>query len=260
MNALHFFFGVGAFLSPLIIAQAIRITDGISWGYWMLALAVVPVPVWLFRLPSPQARHQEENTAIDAAPAQLVALIALFFFIMVAAEASFGGWIATYAIAGDIPAEIGAYLTSAFWGALTLGRLLSIPIAARVRPRYILLADLIGCVISVGLLLIWPYSPVALWVGTCGMGLAMASLFPTTISLAERHMTVTGTVTGWFFVGSSAGGMTLPLLIGQLFDRVGPIAVMVVVFVDLVVAILIFAAMMAGFNRWSTRRPTGLSS
>jgi len=39
MNALHFFFGVGAFVSPIIVAQAILMTGDITWAYWVLALA-----------------------------------------------------------------------------------------------------------------------------------------------------------------------------------------------------------------------------
>ena len=33
MNALHLFYGVGTFLAPIIIAQAVLITGGITWGY-----------------------------------------------------------------------------------------------------------------------------------------------------------------------------------------------------------------------------------
>jgi MFS transporter, FHS family, Na+ dependent glucose transporter 1 len=37
MNALHFFFGVGAFLSPIIAAQALEAAGGYRWVYWILA-------------------------------------------------------------------------------------------------------------------------------------------------------------------------------------------------------------------------------
>jgi FHS family Na+ dependent glucose MFS transporter 1 len=88
-----------------------------------------------------------------------------------------------------------------------------------------------------------------LWLGVFGLGFAMASIFPTMISLAERRMTITGTVTSWFFVGASVGGMFLPWLIGQLFESVGPRAMMFAVLVDLIVAMCIFAGVM----RYSAR-------
>jgi FHS family Na+ dependent glucose MFS transporter 1 len=238
MNGLHFFFGVGAFLSPLIIAQAVLVSGNITWAYWMLALLVAPVALWLLRLPSPTAQTVSKDGPIGQVNHRLVALIVLFFFLYVGAEVAFGGWIYTYAVELEITTEAtAAYLTSAFWGALTIGRLLAIPIAARVRPRYILLGDLVGCLVSIGLILIWPGSLAAVWLGTLGVGLSMASIFPTTISLAERRMTVTGQVTGWFFVGASAGGMLLPWLIGQMFESIGPQVVMTALWVDLALAL-----------------------
>jgi FHS family Na+ dependent glucose MFS transporter 1 len=115
-----------------------------------------------------------------------------------------------------------AYLTSAFWGAMTLGRLLSIPLAARFEPRQVLAGDLVGCLLSALLLVLLPGRSVVTWIGTFGAGLSMASMFPTALSLAERHTRITGTVTSLFFVGGSIGGMTIPWVIGQFFESVGP--------------------------------------
>ena len=53
MNGLHFFFGVGAFLSPILAAQVILITGTVGGAYWLFALLVLPVALWILRLPSP---------------------------------------------------------------------------------------------------------------------------------------------------------------------------------------------------------------
>ncbi|NKQ34963.1 MAG: MFS transporter [Chloroflexi bacterium] len=82
MNGLHFFFGVGALLSPLIIAQAVLRSGGIQWAYWALALLMVPAAVYLFRLPSPQTRPRTEQDSSGQAAWLLVLLIAVFFFIV----------------------------------------------------------------------------------------------------------------------------------------------------------------------------------
>ena len=150
----------------------------------------------------------------------LVVLVALFFFLYVGAEVSFGGWIYTYALrqtGADFATDpqlsaSAAYLASAFWGALTAGRLLAIPLALRLRARTILFFDLLGALLSVGALLIWPGVWNVIWAGTLGAGVCMASIFPTTLVLAERRMPLNGRVTGWFFVGAGAGGMGLPWL------------------------------------------------
>lgn len=242
MNGLHFFFGVGAFLSPIIIAQAVSISGDITWAYWLLALLMVPPAAWLFRLPSPPAQTISKADPAAQANPLLIALIALFFFLFVAAEASFGGWLFTYAVRLNLADETtAAYLTSAYWGALTLGRLLAIPIAARFRPRAILVANLTGCLASLAILLGWSDSLAATWVGTFGVGLSLASMFPTTFSLAERRMAITGRVAAWFFVGISTGAMSVPWLIGQFFEAAGPRIMLWILTLDLLIAVGILA-------------------
>jgi FHS family Na+ dependent glucose MFS transporter 1 len=93
------------------------------------------------------------------------------------------------------------------------------------------------------IILVWSGSLFAVWVGTLGIGFSMASIFPTTLSLAERRMTITGKVTGWFFVGASAGGMSLPWLIGQLFESIGPQMTMVVLLIDLLIAMGVYVVL-----------------
>jgi FHS family Na+ dependent glucose MFS transporter 1 len=255
MNALHFFYGVGATLSPLVIAQAVALSGDIRWAYWALALLVMPAALLVARQPSPRSRDEAEagDNARRASPG-LVALVALFFFLYVGAEGSFGGWIATYARVSDLgDAVTAAYLTSVFWGALTAGRLASIPIAQRFSPQQVLLGDLVGCVISVGAIVLWPRVPWVVWAGTFGAGLSMASMFPTMISLAERHMPITGAVTGWFFVGASTGGMTLPWLIGQLFPIIGPRVTVVAILVNVLLDVAIFTALLLFLRRTSQR-------
>jgi FHS family Na+ dependent glucose MFS transporter 1 len=243
MNGLHFFFGVGAFLSPIIIAQAVTLSGDIIWAYWTLALLVLPVAVGLLRLPSPTTRGVAKDRSIRGGHRPLLVLLVVFFFLYVGAEGSFGGWIYTYAMALNLSGETAAaYLTSAFWGALTVGRLLTIPVAARFRPRAILLGGLLGCLVSVGIVLLWPRSSAAVWLGTLGAGLSMAPIFPTTISLAERRMTITGQVNGWFFVGASTGSMSVPWMIGQLFESLGPRVMMFTIVFDLILAVGVVAA------------------
>jgi FHS family Na+ dependent glucose MFS transporter 1 len=253
MNGLHFFFGLGATVSPIIVAQTVSMSGDIVWAYWVLAVSILPVALWLLRLSSPAARMEVQASLEGQASSDpratrqplLVVLIAIFFFLYAGAEIGFGGWIFSYAVESDLSNETNAaYLTSAFFGAFTLGRLLAIPLAARFRPRTILLTDLVGCLLSVGLILSWSSSVIALWMGAIGLGFSTASIFPTTLSLAERRMTITGRVTGWFFVGASAGGMTLPWLIGQLFESVGPRAMMAFILGDLVLATGVLAVLM----------------
>jgi FHS family Na+ dependent glucose MFS transporter 1 len=240
MNALHFLFGLGAFLGPIIVAQTVMLSDDINLAYWVVALILVPVIVWVIRVPSPKPTQKAEETQLLRGEIVLIILIALFFFLHVGAELSFGDWIYTYAVSLDLASvTTAAYITSAFWGSITLGRLIGIPITTRIRPRIILLSSLIGAVVSVGIILVWSDSITALWVGAIGTGLSMASLFPSTITFAGRRLNITGRMTGWFFIGVGAGSMTLPWIIGQFFETIGPLSMMVIIISAILLALVV---------------------
>ena len=190
------------------------------------------------------------------ANAWLVALMALLFFFYVGTEVGFGGWVSSYALATKMfnPAEA-AYLASAFYGAFTVARLAAIPIASRVRPRYVLLVDLLGMLASFGLIVALPQSRTALWAGTLGAGLFMASVFPTNINLASRRLTLTGRLTGLFFSVGSLGSMTLPLAIGPLLVEVGPRAAMSAFCLVVIASLGVWAALMAHTARPAANQP-----
>lgn len=170
----------------------------------------------------------------------------MLFVLYVGLELGFGNWIYAYAFTLGLETEItAAYLVSAFWGSFTFGRLLGIWVSTRLRTRTILFMDIIGCTISTVLIMLWKDSTIALWIGTFGLGLSMASIFPTLIILAGERMQITGTITGLFLVGSGAGSMLMPWLIGQIFVGTGPKAMTTVLLVDLV-GILFFLLIFLG--------------
>ncbi|MDA0709162.1 MAG: MFS transporter [bacterium] len=244
MNGLHFFFGVGAFLSPIVIAQAVIYSGGITWAYWLLAIGIVPIALVLLSLQSPEI--QKSDSAVgEKSQTLFVFLVASCFFVFVGAEIGIGGWIYTYAVTQGIADDrMAAYLTSGFWGALTVGRLVVIPLAARFRPRTIMWVDLVGAILSVSVMILLPLSQRAIWAGAMGAGFFIASMFASLLAFAGRRMVISGRVTGWFFVGSSLGGMSVPWIIGQLFERIGPQVMLVVVGVDLLIALVIFMTLL----------------
>lgn len=250
MNALHFFFGVGALLAPIFVAQALDLTGGITWAYWVLAALVLPAAVLFLRLPSPVAPARIAQARSERIPWLPVGLLMTAFFLFVGAEVSFGGWIYTYAVTLELAtATTAAYLTSVFWGAMTLGRLISIPVSGRVRPRYLLLADVIGGTAALLLLLLAPGVAWVVWVATFGFGLSMANVYPTLVLLGGRHLHLTGRIASMFMVGGSLGSMVTPWLIGQRFESTGPQVTIVVLFVTLALAGATVAAFLAVTRR-----------
>ena len=251
MNGLHAFFGVGAFVAPLIVAQVLSITGDIYWVYWLFAIATIPLAIWIWTLPSPTSRAVPTHHESASFPILPVLVMVLCFVLYVGGEAGYGAWIYTYAFTLKFGTEItAAYLTSAFWGSFTLGRLFGIWFSTRAKPLTILYLDFAGCVLGVGLVMLFPQSSLMLWVGTILFGIAQASIFPTFLNLAEERMHVTGTIAGLFLVGAGVGGMILPWLIGQAFSQIGAGAMMSMI----LAGILLNWLMLVLFTRVSVKQ------
>jgi FHS family Na+ dependent glucose MFS transporter 1 len=239
LNGLHFFFGVGSLIAPLLFAQVLLRTGDIHWMYWAFAIFAAPIATWLWFLPEPKHAVTDESKSASF-PVAPVILMAVLFFLYVGIELGFGNWIYTYSFTLNLETEItAARLTSIFWGSFTAGRLLGVWVSTRLRSKTILFTDIAGCAVSIAVIMLWRDSSLALRIGTVGLGLSMASIFPTFLMLAGERMQVTGAMTGWFLVGSGAGSMLLPWLIGQIFVRTGPEAMTTVLLVGLA-GILLF--------------------
>ena len=192
-------------------------------SFWIFAIIALPVVAYIMRLPSPTVPRQTDEEIKESLDWILISLIVILFFIYVGAEVGYGNWIYTYSIKLGLAGEITAnYLTSSFWLSFTVGRLVGIPIASRFKPQLVMISDLVVCLASICVILLWSGSLSALWIGTLGMGFGMASFFPSAMIMAGRLMHLTGRVTGLFLFGSGGGSMIFPFIIGQLIEPIGP--------------------------------------
>ncbi len=243
MNGLHAFFGLGATGGGLIVARVLTLTDNIYWVYWTLAIAAFPIAAWIWNLPSPSARLTPEEHKETPLPLLPVSIMVLCFVLYVGSEVGYGSWLATYTLKLGLGTEnAAALLTSAFWGAFTVGRFLGIWISTRLRPLTILYLDFAGCIASLGLIRLFNDSAAMLWIGSVLLGISFASIFPTFMTLTEERMHITGTMAGWFLVGASLGGMILPWGIGEAFVKVGAGAMLMIVLAGIVLNLLALIA------------------
>lgn len=223
MNGLHFCFGAGALIAPVVVAWSIRVTNDIAMAYWSLGGVTLSVATALLLVPSaPEPiRAVHENSA--PSQTRLIALIAAVFAFYVAAEVAYGGWISTYGYElGFGDAVQTAYLASVFWGMLTVGRLIGIPLAARFSATTIIAVDHAGALLCLVAILCLPASETVLWIATGLFGFFLASIFPMLLVFSGERMPVSGRSTSWYLATSGLGGMTLPWLIGQSFVAFGP--------------------------------------
>jgi FHS family Na+ dependent glucose MFS transporter 1 len=254
INALHFFFGFGAFISPFIFGLLTGWDNGYRWIFWILAIYAALVGLRLLTLPnSPQPAHEKSETTQTAKakiPYPLVFAAAFFLFFYVGAELSFGNWIYTYTITLNLTNAAGAaFLNSGFWFSFTLGRLISIPLAIRFKPAQIVAIGLTGALLFALIPFIFPHSLIALWVVAIGIGLFMAPIWPGGFNLAGQSLTLTATISSIILLGDSFGGMILPSATGKIIEWAGAPAMIYIVFASLVLNLAAFLLMLKLRNR-----------
>jgi len=226
ITGLHFSFGLGAFLGPLIVAQVLGQASGLWWVFGIVTAVYVLVGAGTFFLtqsPTPSESHHEARLGTTRSDYYLVAITAVFLFFYVGAEIAFSGWFFTFLTSLNLVSEqTAAYMNSAFWFAFTAGRLVAILISMRVKPPAILPVALLGCLAAASAYLILPSQPAILWLATIIFGLFMAPIFTSGFNWASQSLRLTGRLTGIIFMGDSLGAMLLPWLTGQLIDSAGP--------------------------------------
>ncbi len=239
LNAMFFFAGIGSFLIPIYLGRV-----SLVWGYRGIALALLPIILWVFFTPAPEIpQHAAEGESEKLSDPTLYIAFILLAYIFVGSEVSYGGWLFTYFASSGLGSKETAYaLNSIFWMAIMFGRLLAIPVAARFELERIIFGYLIGAVISAGVLYFLRAYAIAVWVGSIGMGLSMAALFPSTYTLVQQRMTLSGKLTGMVWAFGSFGAMTLPWIIGQRIERVGPASMMQTMLLVWILALGIFLA------------------
>ncbi|MCE1253644.1 MAG: MFS transporter [Anaerolineae bacterium] len=225
LNGLHLSWGIGGLIIPQIVALSINHSATYAPSYLVIALISLPLMLILIRLGNPKSPEAHSEVQGKNVSWLVMLVIVVFFGFHVGAESSFGNWITTYTLKYfnlTATPQIAYNMASLFWFAFTLGRVLAIPFATRVKPSVILWVDLIGSLAGAVILLVFPGNLSAAWIGTALVGLFIASLFPMTIAFAERKMVISAKVTSMFFIGSTSGAMFFPWFIGQFFEKSSP--------------------------------------
>ncbi|NXR81965.1 MFD4A protein, partial [Pycnonotus jocosus] len=107
----------------------------------------------------------------------------VFFFL----QGEYSGFVYSYAVEEPLAVvhKVAGYLPSLFWGFITLGRLISIPVSYRMKPATMVFINVVGVLVTFLLLLIFSSSVVFLFVGTASLGLFLSSTFPSMLAYTE---------------------------------------------------------------------------
>lgn len=324
LQTLHFFYGLGAFVSPMIaepfllnencnflidnsstsvlkldnddleingtgpaetLSKAQQMTH-VDYAFWIMALLQIPVICMVSSLllkhlydttvqrkanldEKSASKLKEDYESVEmetkdqancpetlleddyplASKTQVYAIAGLtasLLFLYDGLQASYGGYIFSYAsqnIAGMSSSEA-AYINSYYWGMFAFGRLISIIIATKMSPGMMLLFNILGCIFSMVLLLIWSHNRIALYIGTCVFGAFLSSIYPTAVSLAEKFIKITSGIASFIVVGAAAGEMMFPVIVGHQFDEY-PINFLVMGFVVTLFSLFVYGAIRA---------------
>jgi MFS transporter, FHS family, L-fucose permease len=191
-----------------------------------LALVVLAIGVWLFRLPalteSTEQADRVHHTLMDALrhPHVLFGVLAIFFYV--GAEVSIGSFLVNYLSLpsiGHMSEQQASHYVSMYWGGAMVGRLAGSVMLVWFNPRKLLaaFAAIAGLLVLTTML---THGQVAM-TSVIAIGLFNSIMFPTIFALGiERMGPLTGKASS-LLIMAIVGGALLPLAQGVLADRFG---------------------------------------
>lgn len=234
LNLLNATFGLGAVLGPTLVGAF-----GATVRVPFLALAVLGVAVLVL-----MGRVEEPALPPDRAPDGVglpwagVGFVGLYF-LYVTGEVGVGSWEATH-LAPLLGASVAAYASSAYWGGLTVGRLLATSLSARVRPADLVLGASGLALIGLGLAHWAPVAPYAYVL----VGLAFAPIFPTALAwLARVYPRRSERIAPLAVAAANLGPVASARPIGTLVERGGPELIPTLLLVPATALFLVVAAL-----------------
>lgn len=222
INRLNLYFAIGAICGPLWAGSIFSLDQGARpLVFAGVAVLVLPVAALLALTPSPPPPAGDEP-APQPIPAGVIAwFMGGVLFLYTGAEFGLGSWVASYA-EHEFDAGIftGAVVTSGYWGALMIGRVISGRLfAAGWAPRTVLIASIAaGMLTSAGVAAANETFAAAV---ACAFatGLCFGPIWPAAISIVSER-SGGGAPAAMVTIGN-AGGVFFPWAQGRLIVESG---------------------------------------
>lgn len=222
MTGLHFVWGIGALLAPLVIVLFHDLTGDLAASYAVIALALLSISLAYFRLPSPEPVRQRHEARYPLSPWPMFLLTAMLF-MAAALQLSVSTWLLAYILELDLTDEVTAGLiNSEFFLGIIMTRLASVPLLRRVSIARLLAVSLLFVTLGCLAVLAFPQSLPVLHTAMIVIGVGFANLFPGALNLAPKYLPAEGRVTSYMYMGSGIAFFVTPWITGQMFDYIGP--------------------------------------
>lgn len=228
VNLLHFAFGAGAVLSPVMTSLLSSVWgDSIPLLWVAAALGAVNALATLRWAIDPKVAraHQASAMAGNAIYSRSVLwLLSLLLFLGVGVEMGVGGWTTVYASrTTSLPVGAVAMLVSGFWLALTAGRLLGAALGVCLTSRRLAMLAIAATCLGSAMLVGGSGSIAWTVAGTLVTGFGVGPIFPTIVVMGTESFPMAASRAVSVIISvSSVGGMLLPPLQGLLLERVDP--------------------------------------
>lgn len=232
MNFLHCFYGVGAVISPTIMALALKLArwnEGYRWTSYIqagiLLVVILSLPLWK------QNQAEDEEALRDSAgiretlsvPGVLPTLVA--FFSYCAGEATCFLWTPSY-FAGTragLGEETIAAFGSLIFGGLMLGRLISGFVSNKLGDRLLIRVGIAVELLGILLVYLPAESHIVTAVGFVVIGTGMGPVYPAIQHMAPGNFGArySAAVIGLQMASAYIGSTFMPLVFGHLQQAVG---------------------------------------
>lgn len=232
MNFLHCFYGVGAVISPCIMAQALKVArwnEGYRWTAFIqagiLLVCVLSLPLWKRNETAAEAENRDSAGIKETLRVPGVVLTLIAFYAYCAGEATCFLWTPSYFAgtrAGLSDGTIASF-GSLIFGGLMLGRLISGFISNQLGDKLLIrigiAVELLGILMVV--LPLRGYAVAA--IGFVVVGTGMGPVYP-----AIQHMAPTNfgkrysaAVIGLQMASAYIGSTFMPMVFGHIQQAVG---------------------------------------
>jgi MFS transporter, FHS family, glucose/mannose:H+ symporter len=212
LNGLNGAYGFGAVAGPILVSRLGHDHLALLYGgAAVLAVALIPAAAGIKgRLPvAPRTSNYR--------PGALVGIFIVGFVFYVGLETGVGGWMTSHLESIGRPSVEAASITSGFWLAMAVGRLLAALIPDTIPPSAVVIASSAIAAIALLVALSGTAAPIAYIV----TGLAIAPVFPTGLVWLAKLRPGDSRATSWMFPATMVGGGIIPAGVGVMIAWAG---------------------------------------
>jgi len=236
MNFLHCFYGVGAVISPYIMALALkyaRWNEGYSWTSYIqmfiLFVCIISLPLWKTNGKEEEEDHSDSVGIKEALKVPAVIFTLIAFYAYCAGEATCFLWTPSY-FAGTksgLSAETIASFGSLIFGGLMLGRLISGFISNKLGDRRLIRIGIFVELLGIIMVFLPVESYMVAVAGFVVIGTGMGPVYPAIQHMAPANFgkKYSAAVIGLQMAAAYVGSTFMPMIFGLLQQKIG-IAIM----------------------------------